>query len=83
MTTVQAVIPNELGDDLAFVANELHRSKSYLICQAIKNYIAEKLDEIQDNRAADEALKVWQDKAMKNYSGDEVRALLKVRSDEE
>ena len=83
MTTVQAVIPSALDADLAFVADKMHRSKSYLIWKKIKSYIAEKLEEIHDNRAADEALRVWKDTTMKNYSGDEVRALLRAKSYEE
>lgn len=44
MHTVTTKIPDNLNTALAELANEIHRSKGYIVQRAIENYLEEKSD---------------------------------------
>ena len=56
MITITSSIPNEMNNDLTFLAERLDRSKSYIVKQALKEYILEQLEDIEDCKTAMEVL---------------------------
>ena len=76
MSTITARIPDELNAALSKVAKVMERPKTFLIYKAIEQYIREAEQDIED---AEIALAVMNDKTMKRYTSEEVKARLEAR----
>lgn len=76
MSTITARIPDELNAALSKVAKVMERPKTFLIYKAIEQYIREAEQDIED---AEIALAVMNDKTMKRYTAEEVKARLEAR----
>ena len=76
-------LPDEDAKSLNLIASHFDRSKSYLALQAVKKYINEMLEQINDEKDADEALKTWKDMSQKLHDGDEVEAFINTNCHEE
>lgn len=76
MSTITARIPDELNAALSKVAKVMERPKTFLICKAVEQYIREAEQDIED---AEIALAVMNDKTMKRYTSEEVKARLEAR----
>lgn len=57
MATISAQIPDELYKSLNLIAKKLELPNSYIIRKALKNYLEEQLEDIEDCNYALEALK--------------------------
>jgi len=75
---VSGYVADEMLEPLNFLAKHMKRSKSFLVGDALKHYIAEKMEELEDEMDADEALKTWHDKSQRLYTGDEVKAFIRA-----
>jgi len=64
------------AEALEFIASYLDRSKSYLMLQAMKEFIKNTMEEIADERDAGEALKAWKDESMETYTTEEIAAFI-------
>jgi len=73
MSTITARIPDELNAALSKVAKVMERPKTFLIYKAVEQYIREAEQDIED---AEIALAVMNDKTMKRYTSEEVKARL-------
>lgn len=71
-------LPDEDAKSLNLIASHYDRSKSYLALQAVKKYINEMLEQIEDEKDADEALKSWKDTSQKLHNNDEVEVFIKA-----
>lgn len=80
---VSGYVADEMLEPFNFLAKHMKRSKSFLVGDALRQYIAGKMEEFEDEMDADEALKTWRDKSQKLYSGDEVRAFIQANCREE
>jgi predicted transcriptional regulator len=76
MSTITARIPDELNAALSKVAKVMERPKTFLIYKAVEQYIREAEQDIED---AEIALAVMNDKTMKRYTAEEVKARLEAR----
>jgi len=76
MSTITARIPDELNAALSKVAKVMERPKTFLIYKAVEQYIKEAEQDIED---AEIALAVMNDKTMKRYTSEEVKARLEAR----
>lgn len=76
MSTITARIPDELNTALSKVAKVMERPKTFLIYKAVEQYIREAEQDIED---AEIALAVMNDKTMKRYTSEEVKARLEAR----
>lgn len=76
MSTITARIPDELNAALSKVAKVMERPKTFLIYKAVEQYIREAEQDIED---AEIALAVMNDKTMKRYTSEEVKARLEAR----
>lgn len=76
MSTITARIPDELNAALSKVAKVMERPKTFLIHKAVEQYIREAEQDIED---AEIALAVMNDKTMKRYTSEEVKARLEAR----
>ena len=76
MSTITARIPDELNAALSKVAKVMERPKTFLIHKAVEQYIKEAEQDIED---AEIALAVMNDKTMKRYTSEEVKARLEAR----
>jgi predicted transcriptional regulator len=76
MSTITARIPDELNSALSKVAKVMERPKTFLIYKAVEQYIREAEQDIED---AEIALAVMNDKTMKRYTSEEVKARLEAR----
>lgn len=57
MSTIVAQIGDELDRSLTYVAKEIKKSKSGIVLEAIKAYVQELQEDIEDYKAAMKALK--------------------------
>ena len=57
MSTITARIEDKMDADLAFVAKEFQRSKGFIIREALKQYILDAKEDIEDYTDAMESLK--------------------------
>jgi predicted transcriptional regulator len=69
-------LPDEDAKSLNLIASHFDRSKSYLALKAVKRYINEMLEQIDDEKDADEALKTWKDISQKLHNDNEVEAFI-------
>lgn len=76
MSTITARIPDELNAALSKVAKVMERPKTFLIYKAVEQYIREAEQDIEDTEIA---LAVMNDKTMKRYTSEEVKARLEAR----
>lgn len=51
-TKIQSIVPDELAKSLVFVARAFKRSQSYIVCQAVENYLREQMENIEDGEMA-------------------------------
>lgn len=71
MSTLALRLPNELLSSLDQVAKFFDRSKNYVAVKAIKRYIDETLEEIQDMEDAEVCLQRMNDPDMETISLEE------------
>ena len=57
MTTITIRIPNELDNSLAAIAKPMRRSKSFIVREAIEQYVIKTQEDLDDLQGALEALK--------------------------
>ena len=76
MAIINARISEDLDKSLSMLAQVLERSKSYIINKAIKQYIVEQLEDMED---AEIALQRINDPSQKFYTSDEVDEILNSR----
>lgn len=72
MSTITARIPDDLNAALTEVAKLTERSKNHIIYKAIQNYVCELQEDIEDIKAADEAI-ARIEAGGKTYSWEEVQ----------
>ena len=76
MTSITTTIPDELNHALSFVAKSMDESRDDIIYKAIKAYVQELQEDIED---AEEALAAMNDKDMKCYTSEEMKERLETR----
>lgn len=75
MTNLNIEISMELNQTLVMIAEKLHEQESDIVVKALKLYLQELLEDIED---ADIALEVMADKNQKLYTPEEVRTYIKA-----
>ncbi len=81
-TLVTARLPDDLAASLDFVAKHFERPRSFCIIKALKKYIAEQIEEIEDNEDGEISLQRINNPHRQLVSWDEAeRMAAEIRSD--
>lgn len=76
MSTVSVRLPEDIMEDLNKVCKFSDRSKNYTIVQAVKDYLKNKIEEMEDARDSNEIWDILRNPNTKFYSSEETSAFL-------